>query len=83
MVAQFWIDEVEELRFDGDDAVFTLKSAGETLVLRGKRHVALEGLARCWQRYAELEVAERTASVVRFPCDDPGRVCCMEGRGEH
>lgn len=78
----FWIDTVSGLELDGDDAVFTLKSADQTLLIRTRRHVALEGMARCQREYAELEAAERTACVVRFPCDDPGRVCCME-RGEH
>jgi hypothetical protein len=81
MVAQFWIDEVEELRFDGDDAVFTLKSAGETLVLRGKRHVALEGLVRCQKRYAEMEAAERKARVVSIRCRQAAGACCKDGGG--
>lgn len=67
MARCYWIDEVGELKFDGGDVVLSLVSAGETILLRGKRHTAFEGLARSSQRYAELEAYERIAEVVSMP----------------
>jgi hypothetical protein len=59
MGASKWVEDVIGFDFNGDDAVVTLIADGEKFILRGKRHVAVSGLAFCARRYQELENAER------------------------
>jgi hypothetical protein len=61
-----WIEDVIGFDFNGDDAVVTLIADGEKFILRGKRHVAVSGLAFCQQRYLELEQAEEGRRVAEI-----------------
>lgn len=66
MVRCYWIDAVGDLALDGADTVLPLTSAGETILLRGRRHITAKALPKLIRQYAELEAAERVAEVRPF-----------------